>query len=167
MNDLFVKLLICNSPHEFIADFCSFKILCRCPYQYFESSPILCITTTVENIGNRPSRTVPQLYLEFPAEAEQPVPILKGFHKTTILQPKDAVTVTFPLTERDLSYWGTGGWTQVKNATAHLAESSASFLASISFELPQSQTSQSPLSLSSTNMVNWMIPLVIGYGLIL
>lgn len=116
----------------------------------------------MENIGNRPSRTVPQLYLEFPAEAEQPVPILKGFHKTTILQPKDAVTVTFPLTERDLSYWGTGGWTQVKNATAHLAESSTSFLASISFELPQSS-----LSLSSTNMVNWMIPMVIGYSLIL
>ena len=124
---------------------CSFF---RCPYQHFTSSPVLCIKSTVENIGSRPSRTVPQLYLEFPPEAEQPVAILKGFQKTAILQPQDSADVVVPLTERDLSFWK-GGWKRVNRATAHLALSSANFLDSVLIELTEQTTTTSlPLSLS-------------------
>jgi len=122
----------------------------ECPYKHFTSSPVLCIKSTVENIGSRPSRTVPQLYLEFPPEAEQPVAILKGFQKTAILQPQDSADVVFPLTERDLSFWK-GGWKRVNRATAHLALSSANFLDSGLIELPEQTTttvSSPPLSLS-------------------
>lgn len=48
---------------------------------------LLCLRATVRNVGERPSRTVAQLYVEFPKEAKQPTAILKGFQKTAILQP--------------------------------------------------------------------------------
>lgn len=48
---------------------------------------LLCLRATVRNVGEKPSRTVAQLYVEFPKEAKQPTAILKGFQKTAILQP--------------------------------------------------------------------------------
>ena len=59
----------------------------------------------VSNTGLRPGTDTPQLYLEFPAEAGQPRSILKGFQKTSLLEPMETTIVTFGLTARDLSYY--------------------------------------------------------------
>jgi len=119
----------------------------ECPYQF--TSYLLCVKSAVMNNGTRPSRTVAQLYMEFPPEAEQPVAILKGFQKTAILQPGDSEVLIFPLTERDLSYWGPSGWTRVSSAVAHLAESAKNFGPSLQIELPTVDSSPSSTTISS------------------
>lgn len=66
---------------------------------------------SVANSGTAPGREVAQLYLTFPgSDPFEPKRILKGFHKTQPLSPGQAETVTFALTERDLSLWLGGRW---------------------------------------------------------
>jgi len=101
-----------------------------CPYELQRSSstPLLaCVKAFVQNTGARPARTVPQLYLDFPAEAGQTAPILKGFQKTSLLQPGATAPLLFPLTARDLSYYSESSerWVQVAMATAIIADSAA------------------------------------------
>jgi len=139
----------------------------ECPYHHqLTSSPILCIKATVENVGARPSRTVAQLYLEFPPEAGQPVAILKGFQKTTILQPGASTDVLFPLSEKELSYWNSGSWTRVKHVTAYLAESSWNKFDSVQLEIPAASTFDAgvttthPLSFSSSMRACWPVLLL-------
>lgn len=47
----------------------------------------LCLTMPVTNAGHVAASDVPQLYLEFPAEAKHPAPLLKGFVKTEKIAP--------------------------------------------------------------------------------
>ena len=114
----------------------------------------------MENIGSKASRTVPQLYLKFPDEAQQPVAILKGFQKTAILQPQDSVELMFPLTERDLSFWNEG-WQRVNSATAYLADSSSTFIGSVLIELPDVTTT--PLSGSNAWKAILLLPLIVAH----
>ena len=63
------------------------------------------VTFVVTNTGSRLGREVAQLYLEFPAEAHTPPLVLRGFVKTSALAPQASQTVTFTLSDRDLSVW--------------------------------------------------------------
>ena len=75
----------------------------------------VCLSMDVTNVGIQaspstralmePATDTPQLYLQFPAAAQQPRSILKGFKKTGVLQYMSSETVTFSLTARDLSYY--------------------------------------------------------------
>merc|ERR1719506_2347198 len=84
-----------------------------------------CITMNVTNTGKSVARHVVQLYYEFPPEAAQPVPILKGFLKTGNILPGQTETITFRLSQKDVSYWHKGSWIRSKNGTAHIGASSA------------------------------------------
>lgn len=107
------------------------------------STPLICVTVTVTNTGSRAARAVPQLYLELPAVAKWPVPILKGFQKTGVLLPKSSVEVIFKLKARDLSYFDpdVDDWVLATSGTAHIGESSADLPIKVSFDVPQGQTS--------------------------
>jgi beta-glucosidase len=67
---------------------------------------VVTATTTITNSGAVVGAEVAQLYLTFPAEAEQPIRVLRGFEKVNIPVGQSA-TVTFSLRRRDISYWST------------------------------------------------------------
>jgi len=86
----------------------------------------LCVKLDIKNTGSVAGKTVAQLYLEFPAEAQHPAPLLKGFAKTGMIQPGEAETVSIVLSERySLSYWENDNWIKANSATAHIGASSA------------------------------------------
>jgi len=66
----------------------------------------------IANTGKRKGAEVAQLYIGFPSSAGEPPMQLKGFSKTHALLPGSHVTVTFQLTDRDLSIWDVSshGW---------------------------------------------------------
>jgi beta-glucosidase len=66
-------------------------------------------TISVRNSGNVPGATVIQLYVslqEARVPEGTPLKVLRGFEKVYI-EPDQVVTVQFPLTRRDLSFWNT------------------------------------------------------------
>jgi len=87
----------------------------------------LCVDATVTNTGDVAAATVAQLYVGFPPEAGQPAPLLKGFVKTRSLAPSAAQTVTFELTERDLSFYDVASkaWVKVDHVDVSVGTSSA------------------------------------------
>ncbi len=69
-------------------------------------------TVEITNTGEREGKEVVQLYVsELDAPSPRPVRVLQGFHKVQ-LAPGASTTVTFELTERDLSRWSVrnDGW---------------------------------------------------------
>ena len=66
--------------------------------------PVYEIKFTVTNTGKVNGSEVPQLYLGFPAEAQEPPKILRGFERV-YLAPGESKQVTLTLTEKDISYW--------------------------------------------------------------
>ena len=66
--------------------------------------PVFQIKFNVTNTGNVNGSEVPQLYLSFPAEAEQPPKVLRGFERV-YLAVGESKQVTFALTQKDVSYW--------------------------------------------------------------
>ncbi|CAF1215218.1 unnamed protein product [Adineta steineri] len=66
--------------------------------------PVYEITFTITNTGKVDGSEVPQLYVGFPAEAEQPPKILRGFERV-YLAAGESKQVTLVLTQRDISYW--------------------------------------------------------------
>jgi len=62
------------------------------------------VSFSVNNIGKADGAEVSQLYLGFPAFAEEPPKQLKGFKKI-VLKAGENARVTFDLTDRDLSIW--------------------------------------------------------------
>ena len=65
------------------------------------------IKVSVRNTGTRNGTAVPQLYLTFPPDANEPPKQLKGFSRA-MLKPDESTTVTFPLNNRSRSIWDTG-----------------------------------------------------------
>merc|ERR1711972_390543 len=67
------------------------------------------VTCELRHSGPRAGHDVPQLYLSFPSSVpgdsnSKPEWVLKGFSKV-LVRPNEAVTASFQLTERDLSFW--------------------------------------------------------------
>jgi beta-glucosidase-like glycosyl hydrolase len=62
------------------------------------------VTFTVTNTGKVEGSEVPQLYLGFPAEAEEPPKVLRGFEKVH-LAAGESKEVSLVLTQKDISYW--------------------------------------------------------------
>ncbi|KAA8571271.1 hypothetical protein EYC84_000598 [Monilinia fructicola] len=77
---------------------------------------VVSVNVTIANSGAVAGSEVVQLYLEFPAEADEPVRQLRGFEKTSLLAAGDRETVGFSLRRRDLSVWDTAAqdWKVVK-----------------------------------------------------
>lgn len=75
------------------------------------------ISVEITNTGKVAGAEIPQLYLEFPEEADEPPQVLRGF-ETVMLQPGAKEVVTFPLGEHDTSIWSTeeAGWKPIKGA---------------------------------------------------
>mmetsp|Transcript_35795 Transcript_35795/g.94007 ORF Transcript_35795/g.94007 Transcript_35795/m.94007 type:complete len:845 (+) Transcript_35795:43-2577(+) len=80
----------------------------------------LCANVTIANTGAVAGATVVQLYVEFPPEAAQPAPLLKGFAKTPTIASGAWDKLTFELTERDLSYYDVAVASWVKADMVHL-----------------------------------------------
>lgn len=62
------------------------------------------VDTSISNTGSVAGAEVAQLYVSFPAAADEPVRQLRGFQKMTI-QPGESADVSFSLRRRDLSVW--------------------------------------------------------------
>ncbi|CAF1082617.1 unnamed protein product [Rotaria magnacalcarata] len=62
------------------------------------------VTFTITNIGKRQGSEVPQLYLGFPTEAEEPPKILRGFERV-YLEGGESKQISLVLTQKDISYW--------------------------------------------------------------
>ncbi|KAM0165666.1 hypothetical protein ACHAQE_002207 [Botrytis cinerea] len=68
---------------------------------------VVSVNVTITNSGSVSGNEVAQLYLEFPAEADEPVRQLRGFEKTRLLAAGEQETLGFALRRRDLSVWDT------------------------------------------------------------
>lgn len=93
------------------------------------------ISLHVTNSGAVASQAVPQLYVEFPLEANHSVPLLKSFQKTGILRPGEEEVVTFALSKRDRSFWTpSAGWTAsaLDDLVFHIGTSSSDIVLSFS-----------------------------------
>jgi len=85
-------------------------------YTHFELYPAFeephgQVVVMVTNTGTRRGSEVIQLYLEFPAEAGQPSPILKDFRRVT-LEPGLSTMIDVGVSEQDARYYSAkeGGW---------------------------------------------------------
>ncbi|KAK7746558.1 hypothetical protein SLS62_009355 [Diatrype stigma] len=90
------------------------------------------VTATVTNTGSVAGSEVAQLYVGFPAAADEPVRQLRGFQKVP-LEPGQSQTITFELRRRDLSIWDTAAqnWkVEAGDYTFHVAASSRNLKAS-------------------------------------
>lgn len=70
----------------------------------------LCLSLSISNSGANPGSEVAQAYVSFPKlrRVKAPVRVLRGFEKTSVLQPGKEEVVTFALTDRDLSTYDAG-----------------------------------------------------------
>merc|ERR1719282_922455 len=85
-----------------------------------------CVRLAVSNVGNRSGTEVVQAYLEFETIVDMPKRILRGFHKTRVLQPGESENVLFTFTSRDLSTYSVtdGGWLVQDRVRAYFGSSS-------------------------------------------
>lgn len=65
---------------------------------------VVSVTTSITNTGGLDGMEIAQVYLGFPAEAGQPVRILRGFEKVSLAAGASA-DVTISLRRRDVSFW--------------------------------------------------------------
>lgn len=65
---------------------------------------VVSVKTSISNTGSVDGMEVAQVYLSFPAEAEQPGKILRGFEKVNVTAGSSA-DVAISLRRRDVSYW--------------------------------------------------------------
>ena len=73
------------------------------------------MSLSVRNSGGVAGTDVVQCYLSYPAAAGEPALVLRTFNRTALLQPSAEATVTFRLTDEDLSTWQPGaGWVRAR-----------------------------------------------------
>lgn len=87
-----------------------------------------CLRLAVRNVGERAGAEVVQAYLEFPlAGPDTPQRMLRGFQKTSVLEPGALEEVRFSFTKRDLSIYSVEatGWVLQELAQVHVGASSA------------------------------------------
>jgi len=101
-----------------------------------ECAALACVRVAVSNAGGAAGAEVAQAYVELPPEAEAPKLMLRGFHKTAVLEPGAGETVTFNITARDLSAFLHGGWQLQKAAVLHVGASSADLRHSVPLAIP-------------------------------
>ena len=83
------------------------------------------VRATVTNTGKRAGSDVAQLYLTDPSASGEPPRQLAGFQRVN-LAPGASTTVSFTLTPRDMSWWGSTGWTQTAGRySVYVGDSSA------------------------------------------
>ena len=63
------------------------------------------VSFTLTNTGTVAGAEAAQLYVRYPAAAEEPFRQLRGVNKTKVLAPGASRTVSFELTDRWLSIW--------------------------------------------------------------
>mmetsp|Transcript_88318 Transcript_88318/g.189669 ORF Transcript_88318/g.189669 Transcript_88318/m.189669 type:complete len:890 (+) Transcript_88318:86-2755(+) len=99
---------------------------------------LVCVKATVSNLGKtgRPGSEVAQAYVEFPPEAEEPKLVLRGFHRTAVLQAGEVETALFKFTARDFSIYKFGDWQLQKNIKVHLGSSSQDLRHTLTVEIP-------------------------------
>lgn len=112
-----------------------------------------CVSVQIQNTGQTAAKTVAQLYLELPNEAGHPAPLLKGFQKTSVLQPGAHIEVGFLLGEDEMSYYEAGNWVRAGSGTAHIGASSADIRLSVTLD-----TSVSPVPIPSPVPVPVPVP---------
>ena len=88
--------------------------------------PVYEITFTVTNTGFFNGSEVPQLYLGFPSEADQPPKVLRGFERV-YLSAGESKQVSLVLARRDISYWNVinQAWIVARGSYAVLISTSA------------------------------------------
>jgi len=85
-----------------------------------------CVSVYVRNSGQGTGVETVQAYIHFPAEANEPDLVLRGFKKTRGLRPNDMDKAIFVFTERDLSiYDPASGWVRQNGCEVHIGSSSA------------------------------------------
>lgn len=101
---------------------------CHCNGQ---SHPLVNVTATITNTGNRAGSDVAQLYVADPPSAGEPPRQLEGFQKVT-LQPGRSTTVNFMLDGHALSYFddAANGWV-LPDGEFHLYIGDSSALANL------------------------------------
>ena len=67
------------------------------------------LSVLIRNGGGAAGMEVGQLYIAYPPAATEPPLVLRGFRKTTLLQPGGEEELRFELRARDVSVWR-GGW---------------------------------------------------------
>ena len=72
--------------------------------QISTQSQVVTVQFSAKNVGSRVGTTVPQLYLTYPAEAQEPPRQLRGF-ESLFLRPGQKSVVFFHLREKDFSIW--------------------------------------------------------------
>jgi beta-glucosidase len=104
----FVKLDISKARNDIYSTSSQFQQRRMKSYSNFDSSslydPAYVIKFTLTNTGKVNGSEVPQLYLGFPAEAEEPPKILRGFERV-YLAAGESKEVALTLTQLDISYW--------------------------------------------------------------
>mmetsp|Transcript_58947 Transcript_58947/g.169267 ORF Transcript_58947/g.169267 Transcript_58947/m.169267 type:complete len:893 (+) Transcript_58947:76-2754(+) len=90
-----------------------------------------CFHLDVKNVGKNRGAEVVQAYLHFGDDLAEPKLLLRGFQKTSELQPGSSETLTFALMPRDFSTYnvGKGSWETHDNVTVRVGTSSADLLA--------------------------------------
>ena len=104
----FSQLDISNARDDGTSAATQYKQLRTRSYSNFGSSglydPAYEIKFTLTNTGKMNGSEVPQLYLAFPAEAQQPPKVLRGFERV-YLDAAQSKQVTLTLVNKDISYW--------------------------------------------------------------
>jgi beta-glucosidase len=96
-------------------------------------------TVTVTNSGKVAGKEVVQLYVSAPAgNLDKPAEELKGFAKTSLLQPGKSETITFTLNPKDLASFDTNSTSWIAEAgkyTVNIGASSLDIKGKASFDL--------------------------------
>ncbi|ORX45884.1 hypothetical protein DM01DRAFT_1294240 [Hesseltinella vesiculosa] len=85
------------------------KVLDKHPNEGATSDILVRASVQVSNTGQRDGAEVAQAYIGFPAAANEPPKLLRGFEKVFIERGK-AATVDFSFNRRELSVWENGNW---------------------------------------------------------